>query len=136
MDMGSRNINPCILEKQDLLPLCLHFTPSTLGFAWVISDYPLAHANPSGQFCLWIPDLLVVCALVVQLLSHVRPSEAPWTAARQASLSSTVSWSLLKFMAIESVMLSNHRILCCPLLLFPSIFPNIRVSNETALCIR
>ena len=63
--MGSRNISPCILGKQDLLPLCLHFTPSTLGFAWILSDYPLAHTNSSGQFCLWIPDLLV-CVLVVK----------------------------------------------------------------------
>ena len=61
----------------------------------------------------------------------------PWTAARQASLSITNSWSLLKFMFIESVMPSNHLILCHPLLVSPSIFPNIRVfSNESALCIR
>ena len=61
----------------------------------------------------------------------------PWTAARQAPLSATNSWSLLKFMSIESVMLSNHLSLCCPLLLVPSIFPNIRVfSNELALLIR
>ena len=61
----------------------------------------------------------------------------PWTAARQASLSITNSWSLLKFMSIESVMPSNHLILCHPLLLPPSIFPSIRVfSNESALHIR
>ena len=61
----------------------------------------------------------------------------PWTAAHQASLSSTVSWSLLKFMSIESVMPSNHLILCCPLLLLPSIFPSIRVfSKESILHIR
>ena len=61
----------------------------------------------------------------------------PWTAAHQASLSSTVSWSLLKFMSIESVMLSNHLILCYPLLLLPSIFPRIRLfSNESALYIK
>ena len=59
------------------------------------------------------------------------------TAARQASLSLTNSWSLLKLMSIESVMPSNHLILCCPLLLPPSIFPSIRVfSNELALYIR
>ena len=58
----------------------------------------------------------------------------PWTAAHQASLSFTNSWSLLKLMSIESVMPSNHLILCRPLLLQPSIFPNIRVfSNESAL---
>ena len=61
-------------------------------------------------------------------------SVTPWTAACQASTSFTSSWSLLKFMSIESVVPSNHLILCCPLLLLPSIFPNIRVfSNESAL---
>ena len=61
----------------------------------------------------------------------------PWTAARQAFLSFTVSWSLPKLMSIESVMPSNHLILCHPLLLPPSIFPNIRVfSNESVLRIR
>ena len=61
----------------------------------------------------------------------------PWTAARQASLFITKSRSLLKLMSIESVMSSNHLILCCPLLLPPSIFPSIRVfSNESALHIR
>ena len=61
----------------------------------------------------------------------------PWTAARQASLSITNSRSLLKLMPIESVMPSNHFILCQPLLLLPSIFPSIRVfSNESVLCIR
>ena len=61
----------------------------------------------------------------------------PWTAAHQASLSFTNSQSLLKLMSIVLVMPSNHLILCHPLLLLPSIFPNIRVfSNESALCIR
>ena len=61
----------------------------------------------------------------------------PWTAAHQASLFFTISWSLLKLTSIESVMPSNHLILCRPLLLLPSIFPSIRVfSNESALCIR
>ena len=62
---------------------------------------------------------------------------APWTAACQASLSITNSWSLFKLMSIESVMLTNHLLLCHPLLLLPSIFPSIRVfSNESALGIR
>ena len=61
----------------------------------------------------------------------------PWTAARQASLSITSSQSLLKLMSIESVMSSNHLILCHPLLLLPSIFPSIRLfSKESVLCIR
>ena len=64
-------------------------------------------------------------------------SRPPWTAARQASLSITNSWSLLKLMSIESVMPSNHLILCHPLLLLPSIFPSIRVfSNESLFHIR
>ena len=73
----------------------------------------------------------------VQLLSSVQLFVTPWTAACQASLSITYSQSLPKLMSIESVMPSNHLILCCPLFLLPSIFPNIRVfSNESALHIR
>ena len=71
--------------------------------------------------------------VVVQLLSHVWLAVTPWTAASQASLSFTISLSLLKLMFIESEMPSNHLTLCCPLLLLPSIFPSIRVfSNELA----
>ena len=73
----------------------------------------------------------------VQLLSHVQLFETPGTTARQASLSITNSQSSPKPMSVESVMPSNHLILCHPLLLLPSIFPSIRVfSNESALCIR
>ena len=73
----------------------------------------------------------------VQLLSCVWLFATPWTAACQASLSITNSQSPPKPMSIESVMPSNHLILCCSLLLLPSIFPSIRVfSNESALCIR
>ena len=64
-------------------------------------------------------------------------SAIPWTATHQASLSISNSWNLLRLMSIESVMPSNHLILCCPLLLLPSIFPSIRVfSNESVLHIR
>ena len=70
----------------------------------------------------------------VQLLSCVQLFVTPWTAARQASLSITSTWSFLKLMSIESVMPSNHLILCRPLFLLPSIFPSIRVfSNDSAL---
>ena len=73
----------------------------------------------------------------VQSLSHVCLFATPLTAARQASLSITNSQSLLRLMSIESVMPSNHLMLCCPLLLPPSIFPSIRIfSNESALRIR
>ena len=73
----------------------------------------------------------------VQSLSSVPLFVTPRTAARQASSSITNSWSLPKLMSIESVMPSNHLILCCPLLLLPSIFPSIRVfSNESSFHIR
>ena len=75
--------------------------------------------------------------LAVQSLSRVWLFAIPWTIAHQASLSITNSWSPSKPMSIKSMMLSNHLILCRPLLLLPSIFPTIRVfSNESALCIR
>ena len=75
--------------------------------------------------------------IVVQLLSCVLLFVTLWTAARWTFLSFTIYLSLLKCMCIESVMLSNHLILCCPLLLLPSIFPSIRVlSNESAQHIR
>ena len=73
----------------------------------------------------------------VQSLSHVQLFGTPLTAAHQAFPSITNSWGLLKLMSIELVIPSNHLILCCPLLLLPSIFPRIRVfSNESVLCIR
>ena len=81
---------------------------------------------------LSLPSLIAV----VQLLSHIRLFTTPWTAARQASLSFTISRSLLKLMSSESVVPSNHLIRYVPLLL-PSIFPSIRVfSNESDLHIR
>ena len=81
-------------------------------------------------------------AVVVTLLSCVQLFAAPWnatswTAACQASLSFTISWSLLKFMSTELVILSNHHNLCHSFLLLPSIFPSLRVfTNELTLCIR
>ena len=74
---------------------------------------------------------------VVQPFSRVRLCATPWTAACQASLPYTVSWSLLKLMSFEAVMPSNHLVFCHPLLLLPSIFPSIRVfSSELAFRIR
>ena len=73
----------------------------------------------------------------VQSLSCVQLFATPWTAAHQASPSSTNSYTLLKLMSIKLVMPSTHLILCHPLLLLPSIFPNIRIfSSESVLCIR
>ena len=89
----------------------------------------------SADLGLGIQELILLSS--VQLLSCVRLFATPWTAAHHASLSITNSHSLLKLMSTESVMLSNHLILCCPLLLPPSIFPSIGVfSNESVLCIR
>ena len=83
------------------------------------------------QYCWW------TSFFVVRLLSCVQLFATPWTAVCQASLSFTLSRSLLKFMSIESVMSSNHLILCLPFLFLPSIFPSIRAfSNELALHIR
>ena len=101
--------------------------------AW---DFPFhshqASVAPS-LFCL-------VCAcpiVVVQSLSSVQLFATPWPAACQASLSFTISWSLLKLMSIDSVIPSSRFILCCPLLLLPSIFPSIKVfSKESVLPIR
>ena len=81
--------------------------------------------------------ILIMVVVVVQSLSCVQLFATPWTAAHQASLSITNSWSLLKLMSIELVMPSNHLIICHPLLLMPSVFPSIRVfSNESVLHIR
>ena len=87
-----------------------------------------------GSFFVKILFLFTVVA--AQLLSYLIFA-APWPSAQQASLSFTISWSLLKLKPIESVMPSNHLILCLPILLLPSVFPRIRVFfNESALHIR
>ena len=89
-----------------------------------VGGFPFLHSL-SSIYCLFSS---------VQLLSHVRIFVTPWTAARQASLSITNSWSLVKLMSIALVMLFNHLILCSPLPLLPSIFASIRVfSNESVL---
>ena len=87
-----------------------------------------------SQFC---PQVTCPLELSIQSLSCVQLFAIQWTTTRQASLSITSSQSLLKFMSIESVMPSNHLILCRPLLLMPSMFPSIRVfSNEMVIHIR
>ena len=134
---------------------------SAMGLCWEVLFSGLGHlscpfmpghqgwlsplGSPLEHLChLWF----TVCSLtilgtpesgvvVVQSLNRVWLFATPWTAARQASLSFTISWSLLKLMSIESMMPSNHFILCRPLLLLPSIFPSIRVfSKEPVLRIR
>ena len=87
--------------------------------------------------CLTIQFFIYLTLSSVQLLSRVWLFVTPWTAAHQASLSYTISRSLLKLVSIELVIPSNHLILCHPLLLLPSVFPSIRIfSDELALCIR
>ena len=88
-------------------------------------------------FTNYIFLLCIKICCCCQLLSHIRLFVTPWTAACQASLSFCISWSFLKLVSTESMIPSNHLILCQPLLLLPSIFPGIRVfSTELALCIR
>ena len=106
------------LSAAILTPVCLSFLYQSCFFELIISSRCLGY-------------------IVVQSLSPVQLFAIPWTAAHQSSLTFTVSWSLLKLISIELMIPSNHLILCCSLLLSPSIFPSIRVfSKELALCIR
>ena len=96
----------------------------------------LSYEQQQWMVCLFKPTEDIQFSSV-HLLRHVRLFATPWTAPRQASLSITNSWSLLKLMSIELVMPSNHLILCLPLFFPPSIFPNMRIfPNESFLCIR
>ena len=119
-------------------------------FSWWRLNLPLIWDPPDPSFSLLILYCFPFClgcfisASVVAFLyssvqfSHsvVYNSATPWTAARQASRSITNSWSLLKLMSIQSVMPSNHLILCGALLLLPSIFPSIRVFQQSVCRIR
>ena len=98
------------------------FLFTSMSIVFLPSDVP--NHYPKHLLSLTGDSIVVV---VVQSLSHVWLFETPWTAARQASLSFTVSRSLFKLMSIESMMPSNHLILCHPFLLLPSIFPSIKV---------
>ena len=83
---------------------------------------------------IWWCPCVESSLVLLEELSHVQFFMTPWTGAQQASLSINNSRCLLKLMSIESVMTSNHLLLCCPLLLLPSIFPSIMVfSNESVL---
>ena len=99
--------------------------------------YKIYYKKSSTNLALCWNVTAEVLVGVVQSLSHVWLFVTPWTAACQASLSFTISWSLLKLMSIESMMLSNHLNLCRSPLLLPSVFPSFKVfSNESVLCIR
>ena len=119
---GRQIIYHCVTWE---VPLSLLFPPKFLAILYLLTLLFVPFTKRYQQVQL------------VQLLSHVRLFATPWTAARQASLSITNSWSLLKLMSTELVTPSNHLILCHPLLLLTSIFPSIRVfSKESVLCIR
>ena len=97
---------------------------------WVVCRNSLFQLEKFNNYTVFLKYFINFSS--VQSLSCVN-SATPWTAARQASLSITISWSSLKLMSIESVMPSNHLILCCPLLLLPSVLPSI---EESALHMR
>ena len=104
-------------------------------WAWKVEMGFIITSHPAGS--LLVTTFAWRRLSSVHLLSRVQLFATPWTAARQASLSISSSWSLPKLMSIELVMPSNHLILCCSLLLLPSIFPSIRVFlNEWILHIR
>ena len=110
------------------LTLCLYFSDS-VSPSVKLTYSVTCNSCPSETYS--------TCFSSVELLSRVWLFATPWTAAHQATLSITYSWSLLKLMSIESVMPSSHLIICRPLLLLPSIFPSLRVfSNESVLRIR
>ena len=122
-----------------LIFLLLYKTVKEDKINFIFFALPCHNADPLLMWTTWPLALFfqIQSIVVFQLLSRVRLFETPWTAARQASLSITISQSLLKLISVESVMPSTHLILCHPLLLPPSIFPSIRVfSNESVLHIR
>ena len=118
---------PTVMNKEKVI----------LAWLWCRMFQMLATRWRASKVLVYLISTHSVQFSSVQLLSHVQLFVTPWTAACQASLCITNSWSLLKHMSIELVMPSNHLILHHPLLLLPSIFPSIRVfSNESVLPIR
>ena len=126
-------------------PVSHHHSPRSLALLLLpIFSTPFQLIRRCGQVSRQ-PSVTQSCQFTVLVFECCSPfscsvmsdSVTPWTAARQATLSFTISQSLLKLMSIESVIPSNHLILCCSLLQLPSIFPSIRVfSRVSALCIR
>ena len=113
--------------------------PTTLGRVFIqkIQENNSPHTLLPSFESIWVWTLWLRSFTVVQLSSHVWLFMIPWTAACQASLPFIISWRLLKFMSIASVMPSSHLILWCPLFLLPSIFPSIMdFSNESIIHIR
>ena len=132
---------PCSFDKTLLAFALIHFVlqHQTCLLFRVTRDFLLLHSSPLWWkwHLFWVSVLEGVVGLHQFCSSVMSNSETPWTTARQASLSITNSWRLLKLMSIRLVMQSNHLIFCCPLLLLPSIFPTIRIfCNESVLHIR
>ena len=125
---------PWICRTVDLNPdFCIRISWTSFQDT-IVLQHPVENDSRTKSMDAQVPYTQWLA--VAQLLSPVQHFATPWTAAHQASLSFTISRSLLRLMSIESVMLSNHVILC-HLLYLPSIFPSIRDSpNELALCIR
>ena len=117
--------------------ICVSCICRWILYCWATWEACVAHLLTCYFNQHFLNTSYVLGVIVILSLSHVQLFVTSWTAARQAPLSSTTSRSLLKLMSIESVMPSNHLVLCCPLLPLPSIRPSIRVSfNELALHIR
>ena len=132
---STKGSNPGLLHcRQILYQLSHKGSPSCKGCGNGSIEQQKRSSNPE-----WSKDIkqIIDDIVVVQLLSHVQLFATPWTAAHLASPSFSISQSLLEFMSIELVILSNHPILCHPLLFLPSIFLSIKVfSNKSTLCIR
>ena len=125
-------MNPVFLDWNQRLSEWIH---DLLYIHWLIDIEINTH------ICVGMCERIYIFSLslsvVVQSFSCIQLFVTPWTAAHQAPLLSTISWSLLKFMSFKSVMPSNELIFCHPLLLLPSILPSIRIfSNESVLHIR
>ena len=131
--VGSGPRLPALLSSEHQSLLWAHSSSSLVLVLMFLGLVPWQCLSPKAALMIrWMKH-----SQAVQLLSHPQLFATPWTAARQASLSITNSWRLLQLMSIESVMPSDHLVLCHPLLLLPSNFPSIRVfSSESVLCIR
>ena len=126
------------LPKQCVLLFCMPLLYKWNIFIFFFLRVAFSLILYSQIYSCWHIDYSSFILIIVILsLSCAQLFSIPWAAARQAPMFSTISWNLLKLMSIELVMLSNHLILCHPLLLLPSIFPSIGIiSKESDLCIR
>ena len=137
--MAQSSDKTCFTGEGNGSPLqysCLE-NPMGRGVRWAtVNGVTKSRTRLSDFTSLHFKAYLRISLSSVQFSCSFVTDWTPWTAARKSSLSITNSWSLLKLMSIESVMPSNHLILCRPLLLPPSIFPSIRIfSNKSALCL-